>query len=241
MLACLSCVPRIHASKDTICAILTCDMIFRVEKILKRGVFQHPARLNRAKMYNQAGLLMSDNQLDTLLKGLYERFSQSALAVGTETPRNVPKDIDHRLLTFRNSQGWMEYNYKYGEPNILESMTRHIDNLAGDTALMEILGPSPDAEFRQLTKRAADAGTGYAVNNLIKNTYETVTGRVDQTGSNLLANLGSGVRSLLNSAFLGSAWFSNLGDYITASTAAHLNGMPATSVIKTALSLMNPG
>src|SRR5439155_24333818 len=48
MLACLSCVPRIHASKDTICAILTCDMIFRVEKILKRGVFQHPARAWRA-------------------------------------------------------------------------------------------------------------------------------------------------------------------------------------------------
>src|SRR5207249_4160970 len=197
-------------------------------------------RLNRAKMYNTQGLLMSDGQLETLLKGLYERFSQSALAVGTETPRNVPKDIDHRLLTFRNSQGWMEYNYRIGEPNILVSMPRHIDNLAGDTALMEILGPSPDSEFRQLTKRAADAGTGYAVNNLIKNTYETVTGRVDQTGSNLLANLGSGVRSLLNSAFLGSAWFSNLGDYITASTAAHLNGMPATKVISTALSLMNP-
>ena len=123
--------------------------------------------------------IISQYTLEPLLKSVAETIPSIAVKFGhefisfTEQADGVTAQIrktngEHTTIRARYMVGCdggssavrRQLGYKMeGEPNILESMTRHIDNLAGDTALMEILGPSPDSEFRQLTKRAADAGT----------------------------------------------------------------------------------
>src|SRR5207253_8098203 len=57
--ACLSCVPRINASKDSIGGILTYAVIFRVEKISKPGVFQQPARIQNGNLQDTASYLQN--------------------------------------------------------------------------------------------------------------------------------------------------------------------------------------
>src|SRR5690349_15636691 len=49
MLVCLSANPRIDTSEDSLDGILTCGMIFMIQKILKLGVFQQPASEQRRR------------------------------------------------------------------------------------------------------------------------------------------------------------------------------------------------
>jgi hypothetical protein len=74
---------------------------------------------------------------------LYEQFTQRAQNTSTDIDRTVPKPVDHCLLTFKNSEAWLSYNDRFGDPDFYGAMTEHIEHLAGDIALQEILGPMP--------------------------------------------------------------------------------------------------
>ncbi len=198
-------------------------------------------RLDRNRMYDSMGNRMSDTTFNRFIQELYAQFSRQALETATDIDRTVPKGVDHRLLTFKNSSGWMEYNQRFGHPDIYHTMNTHLEHMAGDTALMEILGPHPDQAMRQLRKIAADAGTPALRMKLIKDAYDVVTGRVNQTESDFLAGLGTTVRNLLSAAQLGSAFISSFGDLWTARMTASLNGLSTVKFLSRMFSLAKPG
>src|SRR5437016_2916372 len=75
--ACLSCVPRINASKDSTGGILTYTVIFRVEKISKPGVFQQPARASRLGVIFASSHLVLRMSVALLRSTLYNLATRS--------------------------------------------------------------------------------------------------------------------------------------------------------------------
>jgi hypothetical protein len=57
--------------------------------------------------------------------------------------------------------------------------------MAGDIALQEILGPMPDWTMRQLVGKPGEAGANHVTMKLIRDFYQVVTGRVNQTVASL--------------------------------------------------------
>jgi hypothetical protein len=196
--------------------------------------------LNPRRMFNADGTPMSKDQLDFLLTGLYEQFEVQAGKTVTDIDRSVPNKVDHRLLTFKDSESWLKYNERYGQPDIYSTMNIHLEHMAGDTALMEILGPNPDATMRQLTEKAVDGGAGAMQQKLIRDSYQVVTGRVNQTENEMLSNIGTTTRNLLSSAQLGSAFISSFSDMWSQKMTRSFNGLPAFRHFKEMFSLMSP-
>lgn len=85
-----------------------------------------------------------------------DQFTQRATNTSTDIDRTVPNRVDHRLLTFKNSQAWLSYNDEFGDPNVYGAMTGHIEHVSGDIALQEILGPMPDLTMHQLVAKAGE-------------------------------------------------------------------------------------
>lgn len=203
-------------------------------------------RLDRSRMFNKQGLKMTQKEMDQLVNNLYDQFALEANVTARDVARSVPNKPDHRLLTFKNSRAWLEYNERFGNPDLYHTMMTHLDHLAGDTALLEILGPNPDAALRQFTEMAAKSGYPYLTKDLmhgvkmIRDSYEVVTGRVNQADSDFIANLGTSIRNLLSSAQLGSAFVSSFSDLWTMRMTAAINGMPSVKFFRTMLSQMNP-
>jgi len=225
---------------------------FASEEFRKRGgSFEEWAdfivpRLDRSRMFNKQGHKMTQKELDQLVNALYDQFALEANVTARDIARSIPNKPDHRLLTFKNSKAWLEYNERFGNPDIYHTMMTHLDHLAGDTALLEILGPNPDAAIRQFTEMAAKSGypnrslDGLHGVRVIRDSYEVVTGRVNQAESDFFANFGTTVRNLLSSAQLGSAFVSSFSDLWTTRMTAAVNGMPSVKFLGTMLSQMNP-
>lgn len=57
---------------------------------------------------------------------------------------------DPRLLQFKDADSWLAYNDRFGSGSIYRLMARHLDGIARDIALLETLGPNPDATIRFL-------------------------------------------------------------------------------------------
>jgi hypothetical protein len=117
----------------------------------------------------------------------------------------------------------------------------HIEHMAGDIALQEILGPMPDFTMRQLVNKAGEVGTNHATMKLIRDSYQLVTGRVNQTDSDFLDNMGTSIRNLLSAAQLGSAFISSFTDLWTQKMTRTFNGLPWVGMVKQIFSQMSLG
>ena len=111
--------------------------------------------------------------------------------------------------------------------------------MSGDIAVQEILGPMPDRA--SLVGKAGEAGTNHATMKLIRDSYQVVTGRVNQTDSDFLANMGTSIRNLLSAAQLGAAFISSFGDVWTQRMTRTFNGLPSVGMIKDIFSQVRPG
>ena len=202
-------------------------------------------RLDRSRMFNKHGLKISAKEFDELISSLYGQFVSESGITAQNIARSIPNKPDSRLLTFKNSHAWMEYNERFGNPDLYHSMMTHLENLASDTALLEILGPEPNAAIRGFTAMAAKDGYpnftigGHGI-KVIKASYEVLTGGVNQTDAKFIADLGRSTRNLLSSAQLGSAFVASFTDLATIRMTAKFNGMPQVKFFSTLLSQMNP-
>lgn len=66
---------------------------------------------------------------------------------------------DPRLLQFKDADSWLKYNDRFGAGSIYRLTVGHLDGIARDIALLEILGPNPDATVRFLSDAARMAAT----------------------------------------------------------------------------------
>lgn len=140
---------------------------------------------------------------------------------------------DPRVFEWQNADAWLEFNGKWGlgPSGIYDLLTSHLDSIARDIGLIEVLGPNPDATARVLIDTARKEGVGGLKVYHLEALYDQVTGRANTPVSEGLATFFRGVRSWLASAQLGSAFLTSVADHAFLRQTAAWNGIPSSRVM----------
>ena len=108
-------------------------------------------RLNLNKMLDETTQLkFSPEKLEITLKDVYETIATDGYnkltpggVMGGKSLAN--RKQDHRFLIFKDSDSWQQYQEAFGNKNPFDTMMAHISTMSRDIALMERLGPNPNA------------------------------------------------------------------------------------------------
>lgn len=166
-----------------------------------------------------------------------EDIKKAPRGIGRKLAR---KHSQHRFLHFKDADSWMEYAEKYGSGDIFTTLTDHIDAMAHDVAMMEILGPNPQQTFDALMLMAKKDGGKPLDMQVTKALWNVVSGNINQTAVPTMADLFQGTRNLLTSAFLPAAFLSAVSDEGFKAVTSSFNGINPLKVFMRELSLLNP-
>lgn len=204
--------------------------------------------LDRQFMLDDNGKALSDAQYEDLLDYTYETITSGGLNKVKETPgvTGIGKKLsrrgsDRRILYFKDAKSWIAYQNKYGKGDVFTTLTDHISTMANDVALMERLGPNPEATYQGL-KAVADrderlTGPQKAMADAL---YNVVSGKINGGELTGLSDFMQTTRNLLTASTLGKAFLSSISDIGFQAITARFNNIPAYKVLNRQLSLMNP-
>lgn len=186
-------------------------------------------RLAREKMVDRAtGLPFSERRLAAVLSETYDTIVTGGAIdrkpgerLGTGMLANTRGEA--RFLVFKSADDWMAYQTQFGAGDPFGIMMHHLDEIARDTARMQILGPNPDHQFAWLAafaeREARLEELGGAVGAREKARvhirtanamYDHFTGAANTPEREWLAEMGASVRAFLTGATLGSAIISDV-------------------------------
>lgn len=217
-------------------------------------------KLNPARMVDEiSGQPITPARLELALRDVYEGirtdgFDQLRPGAAGRGSKLANRRLDHRFLVFKSADDWLAYQTRFGAADPFATMIGHLDGMARDIAMMEILGPNPHATLRALgelaEKRAAiaDAGAGTTRNldrtrsqlKQARDMFAHLTGTANTPIHGGVARTFAGLRSLLQAAQLGAAAISALTDVNFQRIAARAAGLPQTKVIGQVLNLLRP-
>lgn len=211
-------------------------------------------KLDLGKMFDDAGQPMTRQSLEATLTHVYNNihtdgwFDRTPGASGGKKVAN--RRADSRFLIFRDADSWMAYQEAFGSNNPFDAMMGHISGMSRDIALMEILGPNPNATIRWLkdmVEKDAQLGDGSLLRNArnstkrIQEMYDTITGTANTPIDERVAAYAQGTRAFLSSALLGRAVLSATTDVGFQWTTRMFNGLPAANVISSYAKMLKPG
>lgn len=206
-------------------------------------------RLDIPAMRDANGLPMSPKQVRNALNHIYDGTVSRGLSdlAGKEPGpgqfgSNINQRANSRFLIFKDSDAFLDYHDRFGRGNLYENIITSMDQMARDTAILEILGPYPEATLRyqeRLIDRAAaeDAlsKTGKAARKAaekvgapktqIRALFNTVTGRTGMSENETLSYVAATARGIVTSASLGGAFFSAIADTATSGLTARMTGL----------------
>lgn len=215
-------------------------------------------RLDRAKMIDgRTGAPFTDEALEDVLQSSFDKIrsngwsSREPGATGQGALAN--RRGDERFFVFKSPEDWMDYAERFGSGNAYDAMMGHIDGMARDTAMMEILGPNPSATLSwlkdTLTKSAeTDVAPGSKATNRafkasqqIDRMHAELTGAAIRAENEKLALVFSALRSWQTAAKLGSATLTAVTDLAFQASTRKFNGLPAAGMLGDYVKLMRPG
>jgi len=169
---------------------------------------------------------------------------------------------EHRFLIFRDGDGWLDYQARFGIADtrgapdaIFDSMMGHLDGMSRDIGAMEILGPSPTDTVRWLSDMLDKAAATDAIGEgriltkesrvaVAKNQMETMwglfTGELNRPVNAQLARSFSALRSIQTAAKLGGAAITAITDLGFQFTTRKFNGLPVAKAVGDYISYMLP-
>ena len=187
-------------------------------------------RLDRARMVDQFGDPLDAGKFKALLLTVYDSIRTDGLS--KLDPGVIPPGVssklanrhrESRVLHFKDGNGWLEYQDKFGSPDSFDSMMGHLDQISRETALMETLGPDPDRVFQYL-RETVQKKTGKPRGGAIAQvTYDELAGKL--SGDSTWAGRSGGVRALEIAVDLGSATLSAISDPVFQALTARFNGL----------------
>ena len=220
-------------------------------------------RLDREKMIDlDTGLPMSESKLARVLDDTYDTIvsdGMNTLKPGSfYRPGIIRKRQEGRFLIFRDADAWIEYQDRFGDSDVFTLLMGHVESMARDTALIQVMGPNPEATLQfmeNLVDKAraekAIAGTGKTAarqagrignpKRALRDTFNRLTGFNNRPAHPGIANISAANRNILISAMLGGAWFSALSDRVFSNITARMNGIPPARVLARHLKLFVPG
>ena len=158
-----------------------------------------------------------DSIFNSLMSGDHTKYNGADSVYGT---KNVTNRLNaSRVLHFKNVQARQEYNIKFGEPSLKESIFSVLATSSRNIALMQELGTNPRNTLDKvlsLLKKKYKESDPKIVSQLnfktFKNQFAELDGSINGIANDLLARAGMVVRSTGNMARLGSASISSFGD-----------------------------
>ena len=209
-------------------------------------------RLDRSKMLDDLGKPLDDDQLAEALSYVYETITTGGAnkAKGLSVPRGLGNKLsragsEQRFLYFKDADGWISYQNKFGKGDVFTTLTDHIQGRANDIALIETLGTNPrvmyDALKFQAEKLASEAGKplGEAYGQQLDAVFKTVSGEINGGNWTTLADGVQFVRNLQVASKLGGAFLASFTDIATASLTANYNNISAAKVFKRHMQLFS--
>lgn len=211
-------------------------------------------RLDMEKMLDANGNPMSRKQVYAALQEAYDSISSGGLSDLTRPTgptifgSSINKRANNRFLNFKNADAWLEYQRQFGNPNMFDHIVGSISTLSREVAIIEILGPHPEAALKFMERLIDDASVRGAISKsgkqaqklaestgtkgrVLTNLYNTVTGRIAIPEQGMVASVSQANRNVVIAATLGSSWLAALADTTTQGLTARMNGMSATSLI----------
>lgn len=164
------------------------------------------------------------------------KFRGRGLAVGNKLEQ-------HRFLHYKTPQAWLDVHDKYGDGNVFEVFTRHIDDLSHRIALVDVFGPNPEAaaaNMKAAVKKATASLSGKdkadadaVLKNKFDPMFKAITRQNPMDPHSGLGNLTTGTSELMIAAQLGSATFLAMpGDFMQTAAVRALAGMDLFGGIK---------
>lgn len=182
--------------------------------------------------------------VDEMLTGLYINLASGNHMKAVSEPsggftgtRNLAKKLSQeRVIHFKDSDAWFDYNQKYGAGNLRESVAAGLRHSAQATGLMKVLGTNPkDAIKRiesELVLAAKDAGDVAQLDRLGKDQktlgyyMDAVDGTMNAPGNAIWARRVSNILGWETLSKLGSMIASQFNDIAIYGAAARHDGRP---------------
>lgn len=177
---------------------------------------------------DMARTLSGEQDAEGFLRAVYEGLasgvhlkSGDGAPSGFKGPRNIAKKMsEERVLHFRDSDAWFDYDQRFGAGNIREALIRSLEMSAQTTGLMRRLGTNPEANLAQITDSLtrgisdpkAKQKFADAVKGKLRNQLRTVDGTSRMPVNHMGAQISAGVRSVESMAKLGAALMSQFSD-----------------------------
>lgn len=211
-------------------------------------------RLDRDKMIDyDTGLPMSDSRLMDQMKGDYEAITTNGLSELAErvdeglVTRGLGGDVfkrkqQSRFYQFKDANSFLEYNEKFGVGNhgLFDAIGSHIHSMARDIALMEKMGPKPNAMARYFDVLMESKGVGQNSRNFVNGMYGLASGRLSDFGTlPIMYRFLEGSKALVR-FFLGGAVISALPDAAFVKTSLKVNGYKQGRAMATYFNGINP-
>ena len=149
--------------------------------------------------------------------------------------RAVGNMIDnHRFLHYADADAWLRVHEEFGDGNVFEVLTRHIEDMSHKIALIETFGPNPEMTAMNLAsivrKEAGAIGAEElahaeaVMKNKFDPMFETVMRENPMDPHSTFGNLVTGTANILTAAQLGSASFLAIpGDFMQTVAVRALN------------------
>lgn len=165
------------------------------------------------------------------------------------------KGKNHRFLVFKDSESWMSYQERFGNPHPFITMMNYVDNISRDIAMIEVLGPNPNSTLRQVKslvmrdaqmkdlnkKKTPNVNEANRKLKQLDAMYGIVSGASSAPIDGTVARGFAGARAVLTSVQLGGATLAAIpGDLATQFSTRIYNGMGETKLLKNILKQLNP-
>ncbi|NNH18491.1 hypothetical protein HLB01_05485 [Bordetella trematum] len=220
----------------------------------ERWVQDHLAWVDRNRYSNVDGSLMTDAELAEFLGHAWESIATNGankLEPGQPSGfgMRANRGSQERQIHYRDAETYIEAQQRYSDTPLFQTIIGYVDRMARDIALVETMGPNPNAMMRYWADSArkemvaaspADSGKIEAELAKLETLYSEVSGAKSSAGSQALAEGFDTYRALNVASKLGSAVITSITDIGTQALTAIYNGMPVTRVFMNELRTLNP-
>ncbi|GAB2493889.1 hypothetical protein [Arenimonas alkanexedens] len=211
-------------------------------------------RLDRGRYLRDDGTPMDDAQVREFLGEAWVTIATGGVnklepGRGAGNGMRANRGNAERQIHYKSADDYMAYQEQFGERSLYEVMVGHIAGVSKDIALVETMGPNPDAAFRMMRDRAIQtetlanptkAGKIEQRGQDVENLYNYVAGRTQPVASRRLAETFDTLRNWMTASRLGSAVISSFSDEATMYLSAHVNKLPPLQLFANELAALNP-
>lgn len=215
-------------------------------------------RLSLEKMIdNRTGRAFTPESLELALRDVFETIRSDGwkdrAPGGMGSGALANRRGDARFLIFKSADDWMAYAERFGAGSAFDAMMGHIDGMARDVAMLEVLGPNPAHTvewMKDLIRKDAEmdaAPNSKAVDRVrpqlgaIDRMWNELTGASNRAENRQFALVMSSIRSFQTATKLGSALLSAVTDTAFQASTRAYNGLRQTTIIRDYAKLFKPG